>query len=35
MKWPKALRDGGFKIDETMRIKDWYGIIAHKPTPAE
>ena len=31
----QALRDGGFKIDETMRIKDWYGIIAHKPTHAE
>lgn len=22
----------GFIIDETLRIKDWYGIIAHKPT---
>ncbi|AJT50770.1 ribosomal protein L11 methyltransferase [Limosilactobacillus mucosae LM1] len=31
----QGLRDGGFKIDETMRIKDWYGIIAHKPTHAE
>ncbi|MDF9445322.1 50S ribosomal protein L11 methyltransferase, partial [Limosilactobacillus mucosae] len=31
----KALEDGGFKVDETMRIKDWYGIIAHKPTPDE
>lgn len=25
----------GFVIDETMRIKDWYGIIAHKPTEDE
>lgn len=28
----QGLKDGGFKIDETLRIKDWYGIIAHKPT---
>lgn len=25
----------GFVIDETLRMKDWYGIIAHKPTEDE
>lgn len=25
----------GFIIDETLRMKDWYGIIAHKPTEDE
>lgn len=25
----------GFIIDQTMRMKDWYGIIAHKPTEDE
>lgn len=27
--------DQGFVIDETLRMKDWYGIIAHKPTEDE
>ena len=26
----QAQEDAGFVIDETLRIKDWYGIIAHK-----
>lgn len=30
-----ALKKQGFRIDETMRMKDWYGIIAHKPTEDE
>lgn len=25
----------GFKIDQTLRMKDWYGIIAHKPAEDE
>ncbi len=29
------LSDQGFIIDETMRIDDWYGIIAHRPTKEE
>lgn len=29
------LLDQGFIIDETMRIDDWYGIIAHRPTKEE
>ena len=31
----KAQIKQGFRIDETLRIKDWYGIIAHKPTEDE
>ncbi|MCT3461641.1 50S ribosomal protein L11 methyltransferase [Limosilactobacillus fermentum] len=31
----KAIEAQGFVVDETMRIKDWYGIIAHKPAPEE
>lgn len=31
----KAILDGGFIIDETMRMKDWYGIIAHRPSDEE
>ena len=35
----KTVRDAqiqeGFVIDETLRMKDWYGIIAHKPTEDE
>lgn len=31
----KAEVNQGFVIDETLRIKDWYGIIAHKPTEDE
>lgn len=30
-----ALKKQGFIIDQTLRMKDWYGIIAHKPTAAE
>lgn len=31
----EAIQNQGFLIDETMRIKDWYGIIAHKPSQEE
>lgn len=31
----KAQIKQGFRIDETLRIKDWYGIIAYKPTEDE
>lgn len=31
----RRLHDQGFIINETMRIDDWYGIIAHRPTREE
>lgn len=31
----KAEEHQGFVIDQTMRMKDWYGIIAHKPAEDE
>lgn len=30
-----TLKKNGFLIDETMRIDDWFGIIAHRPTKEE
>lgn len=30
-----ALKKQGFVIDQSLRMKDWYGIIAHKPTAEE
>lgn len=29
------LKKQGFRIDEVMRMKDWFGVIAHKPLPDE
>lgn len=29
------LQDEGFILDQTLRMKDWYGMIAHKPTEDE
>lgn len=31
----QAMTDQGFIIDQTMKMKDWYGIIAHKPSDQE
>ncbi len=31
----QTLLDHGFKVDQTMRMGDWYGIIAHKPANDE
>ncbi len=31
----QAQEEAGFVIDETLRIKDWYGIIAHKKGEAD
>lgn len=30
-----ALRQQGFVLDELMQIKDWYGIMTHRPEPGE
>lgn len=30
-----ALEKQGFVVDETMRIKDWYGMITHRPAEGE
>lgn len=29
------LRDNGLVVEEQLRMKDWYGFIAHKPVPGE
>lgn len=31
----ETLSKQGFLVDETLRMKDWYGIIAHRPTEQE
>lgn len=31
----RTLIDAGFIIDQQLRMKDWYGMIAHKPTEDE
>lgn len=31
----QTLTDHGFVIEEKMRIKDWYGVVAYKPLPDE